>query len=94
MTLCEFCRRFQADGKCGMGLRIPTGMRCQDFDPGIEKFCADPADFKGAGQIIQMGTYFGVKGKELKKIKQIATQEEEIRSALSAVRAETLARHG
>jgi hypothetical protein len=64
-------------------------MGCREFDPGIEKFCSDPKDFKNAGQIIEMATFFGIKGTELKKIKTIARREEQIRSAVPAPQTES-----
>lgn len=79
MIICEFCLQYRQGGECGFGLRIPKGMRCPEFDPGVEKFCANPLDFHGASQIVQMATFFGLKGMELKKIKQIAAREEAIR---------------
>ena len=66
-------------------------MGCREFDPGMEKFCADPKDFKNPGQIIQMATFFGIKGTELKKVKAIAKREENIRSAMVPAQPETLA---
>jgi len=81
MIICEFCLQYKQDGKCSFGLNLPKRMGCREFDPGIEKFCADPSDFKGAGQIIQMATFFGIKGMELKKIKLIAAQEERSRKS-------------
>ena len=70
----------RADGQCALGLRLPKSMRCRDFEPGIEKFCAQPNDFTSAAQITQMATYFGVKGQELKKIGIVATKEAELRA--------------
>jgi hypothetical protein len=81
MIICEFCLQYNPEGKCAFGLNLPKRMGCREFDPGIEKFCADPSDFKGAPQIIQMATFFGIKGMELKKIKLIAAQEERIRKS-------------
>lgn len=80
MTICEFCLQFQRDGQCRLGLKLPRTMICREFDPAIEKFCANPSDFVSAHQIIEMSTFFGIKGTELRKIKLIATQEEETRS--------------
>ena len=80
MTICEFCLQLQKDGLCRLGLNLPKRMSCREFDPGIEKYCAAPSDFVNANQIIQMSTFFGIKGTELKKIKLIAIQEEESRS--------------
>jgi hypothetical protein len=54
-------------------------MGCREFDPGIEKFCSNPSDFKSSGQIVQMATFFGIKGAELKKVKIMATMQEKIR---------------
>jgi hypothetical protein len=50
-------------------------MGCREFDPGIGKFCSDPNDFVNPGQIVQMATFFGIKGTELKKVKLIAARE-------------------
>jgi hypothetical protein len=79
MTVCEFCTQCRQDGKCGLGLKIPTGMGCREFDPGIERFCADPKDFVSPRQIIEMATFFGIKGMELKKVKLMAAREESTR---------------
>lgn len=79
MIICDFCLQHQEDGQCGFGLSIPKHMGCRDFDPGIEKFCAKPGDFVNPGQIIQMATFFGMKGRELKKVKLIAAQAEKTR---------------
>jgi hypothetical protein len=83
MSICEFCLQRREDGQCSLGLKLPTRISCRDFEPGIEKFCANPSDFKGASQIIQMAIFFEFKGKELKKIKQLAQDEEEIRLKIS-----------
>lgn len=79
MKVCEFCLQFQIDGTCRLGLTIPKSMTCRDFGPTIEKFCSDPKDFVNPKQIVQMATYFGIKGPELKKIKVMAAKEESIR---------------
>ena len=50
-------------------MNIPKTMRCREFAPGMEKFCANPADFAGPGQILEMARFFGLNGKELKKVK-------------------------
>jgi hypothetical protein len=76
MIICEFCRQFQKDGKCKFGLRIPKRMSCREFNPGMERFCSDPSDFVGAGQILQMAGFFGLKGPEMKKIRAMATLAE------------------
>jgi len=51
-------------------------MTCREFDPALEKFCSDRKDFVDPKQIVQMATFFGIKGPELKKVKRMATQEE------------------
>ena len=76
MIICEFCLQYEEDGKCGFGLNIPKQMSCREFNPGIKKFCSDPKDFVSSGQIVQMATFFGLKGMEMKKIKLMATLEE------------------
>lgn len=91
MRICEFCLQFQQDGKCAFGLNIPSRMSCREFDPGIEKFCSDPSDFVKASQLIQMATFFGIKGMELKKVKLIATREEQTRSKAPDMRIDSLA---
>ena len=80
MTICEFCLQLEEGGQCRLGLNLPKRMGCRDFDPGIEKFCSKPGDFMNSGQLIQMATYFGIKGKELKKVKLMADQEERLRA--------------
>ena len=82
MIICEFCRRYEPDGKCGLGLNIPKRMGCREFDPGVEKFCSKPNDFVSPRQIVEMATYFGIKGMELKKIKFMIAREESIRLPL------------
>jgi hypothetical protein len=74
MIICEFCLQFTKDGECSFGLRIPKRMGCREFDPGIDKFCSNPDDFVSPGQIIQMATFFGIKGTELKKVKLVAAR--------------------
>ena len=76
MIICEFCIQFQEGEKCGFGLRIPKKMSCPEFDPGIEKFCSNPSDFTNAGQIVEMASFFGIKGREMKKVRSMATLEE------------------
>ncbi len=68
MTLCEFCILQQSDGRCSDGLSIPKKMRCVSFTPGIEKFCATPADYAGQEQLKQMAQFFGLAGKELNRV--------------------------
>ena len=68
MTLCELCTLQAADKSCMNGLSLPTKMRCSDFTPGIERFCATPADYARKDQVYQMALFFGLKGKELKRV--------------------------
>jgi hypothetical protein len=79
MIVCEFCMQRKLDGKCGLGLKIPAGMSCREFAPGMERFCADPKDFVSPRQIIEMAAFFGMKGMELKKVKRMAVGEETTR---------------
>jgi hypothetical protein len=79
VIVCEFCTRYGSDGKCGLGLNIPKGMGCREFEPGLERFCSDPKDFVSPRQIIEMATHFGIKGAELKKIKRMTAREESAR---------------
>jgi hypothetical protein len=48
MKLCEFCIHQQADDKCAVDRPIPKKMKCIEFTPGIERFCATPAELHGA----------------------------------------------
>jgi hypothetical protein len=75
MIICDFCLQYMKNGECSFGLNIPKRMGCREFDPGIGKFCSDPNDFVNPGQIVQMATFFGIKGTELKKVKLIAARE-------------------
>jgi len=79
MTLCEFCVLQQSDGRCSNGHTIPKKMRCVDFSPGIERFCATPGDYMGQEQLKQMALFFGLAGKELKRV--LAMGEATSRSA-------------
>jgi hypothetical protein len=72
MTLCEFCMLQQAGGGCAKGHSVPKKMRCPDFSPGIERFCATPADYTGREQLRQMALYFGLAGKELQRVLALA----------------------
>ena len=76
VIVCEFCTHYGSDGKCGLGLNIPKGMGCREFEPGMERFCSDPKDFVSPRQIIEMAIHFGIKGAELKKIKRMTAREE------------------
>lgn len=79
MIVCELCSHYGISGECRLGLRIPKSMSCPAFGPTMEKFCANPTDFVSQRQIIEMATFFGVKGSELKKIKVMASREEAAR---------------
>lgn len=68
MTLCEFCILQEGVGRCANGRPIPKKMRCADFTPAIEKFCASPKDYSGQNQLRQMALFFGLAGKELKRV--------------------------
>jgi hypothetical protein len=72
MLVCEFCLQYTAEGTCNVGMKIPKSMTCREFGPTLEKFCSNPNDFVDPKQILQMATYFGIKGPELKKIKAMA----------------------
>jgi hypothetical protein len=74
MIVCEFCTHFEPGGTCRIGLKIPKKMSCAGFTPTLEGFCAKPSDFVDPKQIIQMATYFGIKGVELKKVMAMAAE--------------------
>ena len=76
MNVCEFCLHYTEAGDCQLEINIPKGMSCREFNPGIEKFCSDPADFVSQQQIVQMATFFGFHRTELKKITVMALAEE------------------
>jgi len=76
MIICELCSHYGPAGECRLGLRIPKGMSCHDFGPTMGKFCSDPKDFVNERQIVEMATFFGMKGTELKKVKLMASREE------------------
>lgn len=80
MIVCEFCTQYQQDGKCRLGLNIPKSMGCREFDPSMERFCSNPKDFVSTAQIVRMATFFGIKGRELKKVNLMAAREESARS--------------
>jgi hypothetical protein len=79
MIVCELCLHYSQDSECRLGLKIPKGMSCREFGPGIEKFCSNPSDFVSSSQVVQMATYFGMKGTELKKVKLMAARAENAR---------------
>ena len=76
MIVCEFCSHYAPDGRCKLGLNPPKGMSCREFEPGIEKFCADPRDFVSSNQIVEMATFFGFQKMELRKVKLMAAREQ------------------
>jgi len=47
-------------------------MTCREFTPGLEKFCANPADYVSPRQIVEMATFFGIQKTELRKVRIIA----------------------
>lgn len=63
-------------------------MSCRDFEPSVERFCSNPADFVSEAQFVQMASYFGIKGPELTKIKIIASREVQRRSLVASGGAE------
>ncbi len=79
MIVCELCLHYQRDGECRLGLKIPKGMSCHEFVPSIARFCSNPNDFANSSQVVQMATFFGMKGTELKKVKLMAAREESAR---------------
>ena len=81
MTICEFCLHYRKDSKCELGLNIPKGMSCREFDASLEGFCSNPNDFVNASQIIKMAAFFGIKRTELKKVTLMAVREEGIVTA-------------
>ena len=80
MKVCDFCKQYREDGSCRLGLSIPKAMGCREFDPSMERFCSDPKDFVSPAQIVQMATFFGIKGRELKKVNLMIAREESARS--------------
>jgi hypothetical protein len=76
MIICDLCMHYRPDGKCGIDLKVPKGMSCRDYYPGLQKFCANPTDFVNSGQVVAMATFFGMKGTELKKVKLMGANAE------------------
>jgi hypothetical protein len=72
MIICELCLHYGQTGLCKIELKVPKGMSCREFAPGIQKFCSNPKDFVNAQQVIDMAIYFGMKGTELKKVRHMA----------------------
>lgn len=80
MSICDFCLQFETGGQCKLGLKLPQRMSCREFGPTMEKFCSNPNDFVDPRQLVQMATYFGMKGPELKKVKAMAALAQSSRS--------------
>ena len=76
MIVCDFCTQYRQDGSCRLERNIPKTMGCRAFEPSLKRFCSDPKDFVGSAQIVQMATYFGMKGSELKKVNLMAARVE------------------
>ena len=74
MIICEFCLLHSPEGGCRLGLKIPKTMKCREFAPGIDRFCAKPTDFVSPNQIVEMAKFFGLDRTELKKVKIVAEQ--------------------
>ena len=79
MTLCEFCILQQAAGKCSAGRNTPKKMRCIEFTPSLERFCATPADYAGREQLKQMAVFFGLTGRELQRVLALSEIQGEAR---------------
>ena len=75
MIACDFCKQYEPGGTCRLGLNVPKAMGCREFDPSMERFCSDPKDFVSPAQIVQMATFFGIKGRELKKVNLMLARE-------------------
>jgi hypothetical protein len=88
MIVCEFCVNYRPEGECALGLKIPKSMTCREFGPALEKFCSDPKDFVDPSQLVQMAVYFGIKGPELKKVKQMAASAESARAVVASIAAQ------
>ncbi len=74
MSICDFCLQFESGGQCKLGLKLPKRMSCREFGPTLDKFCSNPNDFVDPRQLVQMATYFGMKGPELRKVQAMAEQ--------------------
>ena len=83
-TLCGFCSERLADNSCRLGLNAPRAMSCRDFAPAIEEFCSTATDFTGSAQVVQMATFFGLRGTEMKKVREMAAREEARRTAVAS----------
>ena len=72
MIICDFCLHRTQQGLCGIGLKTPKTMKCGEFAPGMQEFCAKPSDFVSVAQIVEMAKFFGLEKTELKKVRVIA----------------------
>ena len=79
MIACDLCTHSWQEGQCRLDLKIPKGMSCREYYPGMQKFCANPNDFVDSNQIVEMAKFFGLKGTELKKVKLMANRAESAR---------------
>jgi hypothetical protein len=84
MIVCDLCLFYIRETDCRIGLKIPKGMTCREFSPGLTRFCSNPTDFVDSKQVVQMATYFGMKGPELKKVQMMAAKEERDRITIAA----------
>jgi hypothetical protein len=57
-------------------------MSCHQFAPTLAGFCSEAADFVNPRQIVEMATYFGIKGSELRKVKAMAAREDTNRQSI------------
>lgn len=78
MNACEFCAQLE-DGDCRLRLKMPKNMTCREFEPTLDKFCANESDFVNPKQLVEMAVFFGIKGPELKKVRLMAAREENAR---------------
>jgi hypothetical protein len=77
VIICDFCLLHSPERGCSLGLNIPKTMKCREFEPGMDRFCAKPTDFVDPNQIIEMAKFFGIARTELKKVKIIAERRVE-----------------
>jgi len=66
---------------------MPMVMSCREFLPGIERFCPNQKDFVNSGEVVEMATFFGIKGTELTKVKLMAAREVSARLLAAGKRA-------
>lgn len=90
MRVCEFCEHYRYQ-ECKLGLKMPKTMSCREFSPVMNQFCSEPKDFVSVNQIVQMATFFGFQKIELKKIRAMATNEENARKQKPVDEPETIA---